>query len=468
MSLIKARVGRHANTGNHCQNYVEDQRVVITYLAEIPVSEGGAVGSGLSINGLKGGIAKDDLYQAILRFQKKQFPSNQSGFIEPVGPQIAKMAELADRAANAAPPKAPREANQWDGIKTKSVDKALRKALADLTITHEEVVDIIYATLSDGYVSPAELADLSTIAAVSKSLAPASKTLLQYFAPEMKSTPGGAGPYRFPLEKHRMAAQLVCDFLKRGGRTAFPKLSRELVGMGLLMRIANPGLVSQGEASLCGPAVLIFNILTANPVQYARYAIDLFEKGKGKIGRLQVEPGKDVRNRQPDPSEIAQADWLTMASLRDSENWFLDYDLSKDRIDMRISGVTLPGELAHWFRLAGFSDIREETNLSTFHKGAGTVDDANKLFDKGYRVCLMISANMMSYDDQSSRGSVLTRHWIVQQSRIDLSGGKAKLEAFSWGEGKYTIPHPNKDGQTKDMSADEFLGNFYGYVAAQP
>ena len=41
---------------------------------------------------------------------------------------------------------------------------------------------------------------------------------------------------------------------------------------------------------------------------------------KAKLGRLSIEPGSDARNYDP-KGKIPQVDWLTMASIRDSENW---------------------------------------------------------------------------------------------------------------------------------------------------
>jgi hypothetical protein len=448
---LRGRVGRHASTGRQCQNWREDQQEVIALLNKIPIADGGAEGT------LKppvvAGYAADALYTSILYFQKKQFPAAQSGYVDPGGPVLAKLQSLASR-----PPPPPPKPGQWDNIKSGSVDKALRAALADdLKIDHEETVEIIRATLSNGIVSTDELADLTTIADTSRSLAPRSKALLKDFVFYVNYTTGGKGPYRLPLEKHQFAANMVCDFLKRSGKTYFPKLSRDTVGLGLLMRIANPGLLRQGAASLCGPAALLHNIATDSPGGYARYAIDLFENGRASLGRLYIKPGSDVRSYQPEG--VTEVDWLTMASLRDSENWFFDYDTAKGEF----SGITLPGELADWFRKAGYSDVTEDTNLTNLtHKGAGTVEDANELYDKGYRVCLFISANMMEEADQSWRGSVFTRHWIVQRSRIDLSNGKAKVTVFSWGQGDYQIPHGKKE-----LSDDEFLGNFYGYVAAR-
>jgi hypothetical protein len=279
---------------------------------------------------------------------------------------------------------------------------------------------------------------------------------LEKFVAEVKWTISGIGPYRLPLERHRFAADMVCDFLQRTSGTHFPLLHRDEVGVGLLMRIANPGILRQGQASLCGPTALLHSVVSDQPVQYARFAIDLFEKGKAKLGRLLIEPGKDVRNYLPPRGAIHQVDWLTMASIRDSENWFFDYDSVK----AEFAGITMPGELAHWFRLAGYSDVREETNVY-FNKGTGTLDDASRLFAKGYRVCLFINAQMLEASEQT-KSSTIPDHWVVLRSQIDRTEGKVRLTVFTWGKGSYQIP------QGGDLTVKDFLGNFYGYVAGKP
>src|SRR5262249_24657836 len=150
----------------------------------------------------------------------------------------------------------------------------------------------------------------------------------------------GGGPYRLSSSQQKFAAEMVCDFLERSGRCMFPKLDRDDVGIGLLIRIANPNVMNQGQSSLCGPTNLICSLATDQPAQYARYAIDLYEKGKAKIGRLLIEPGTGVRDYLPPRGAIPQVDWLTTASLRDSENWFFHYD----SVDREFAGITLPGE----------------------------------------------------------------------------------------------------------------------------
>jgi hypothetical protein len=345
---------------------------------------------------------------------------------------------------------------QWDSIKSRSVNSGLRRGLLDDgRLSHSEVVDLIRATLDDGIVTDDELADLTTVADKSRSIPVRSRSMLQGFVSRVHSTVGGRGPFSLSSPQQMFAADMVCDFLRRSGRSAFPNLDRDDVGIGLLMRIANPGVIRQGDSSLCGPTALVFNVASDQPVQYARYAIDLYEKGKATIGRLSVEPRKVVRSYSPPIGSIHPTDWLTTASLRDSENGFFPYG----SVEKEFAGMTLPGDLADWFRKAGYSDVREETNLK-FTKGAGAIDDANRLYGDHYHVCLFINSQMLKAKEQTESSHV-PDHWVVLRSPITRSGGKVRLTVFTWGQGDYQIPKGD------DLSEGDFLNNFYGHVAAK-
>ena len=123
-------------------------------LNRIPIADGGTegmLGSTLKVP-VVSGISSDELYKAILHFQKKQF-GTMTGFIDTIGRDMPRLEYLTARIAAPAP-----NNEQWDDLKSGSVQKALRKALdGDLTLDHSEIVDIIRSTLSDGIVSSNEL-----------------------------------------------------------------------------------------------------------------------------------------------------------------------------------------------------------------------------------------------------------------------------------------------------------------------
>ena len=451
---LRGRVGRHAKTGAQCQNWADDQQTVISLLNLIPAADGGANGS-LSSR-VTVGIASDDLFKAILRFQGQYFPAQQSGFVDPGGAVLARMEQLAAR-----PTAAPKATGPWGEFKSGSVQRALYKAVAgDHSLDHSEVVEILRAALANGTVSTSELDDLQMVAEKSNTIADRSKALLTLFVDKARSKITTYGPYSMPSAKHVFASGMACDFLNRRGNGAWPHLDRDEVGVGLLLRLAKPTLLHQGDANLCGPAAFLFNLLSDQPGEYTRYAIDMYERGAAKIGYLLIKPSGDLRSYALPAGATDPIDWMTMASLRNSEDWFIHFDT----VDGTFSGATTQLEMAWWFNRAGYSDIRQDANLVRHQRDTDNMDEASRLFSAGYRVCLLIDDPMLYGSKQAQSGSMVLkdRHWIVLRSKIDRSGGNVKMTVFTWGNGDYQVP------QGDPLPLDRFLENYYGYVAGKP
>jgi hypothetical protein len=91
---IRGRVGRHTRAGGRqCQNWSDDQKTVIDLLNLIPLSAGGSEGH---LNArIVGGIASDELYGAISRFEDKHFPGRRRGYVDPGGDLLKQLEKLA-------------------------------------------------------------------------------------------------------------------------------------------------------------------------------------------------------------------------------------------------------------------------------------------------------------------------------------------------------------------------------------
>jgi hypothetical protein len=448
---LRARVGRHAKTGAQCQNWVEDQQTVIALLNLIPALDGGAQAS--LAGRVVGGISSDALYNAILRFQKKYFPAQQSGFVDPGDAVLARMEALALR-----PTAAPKTPGQWGEFKSGSVQRALGTALADDHFLNQvKVVEILRATLRNGTVSTSELDDLQMVSDKSRSIMPRSKTMLELFVKQAKKMIEKRGPFQMGPASVR-AADLVCDFLRRVGRGQWPNLDRDEIGVGLLMRLAYPGSIDQDQTNLCGPASMLFNLLRDRPGEYIGFAIHLYERGEAKMVNITIKPKEALRSFSPPSWQIAPVDWLTLASLRNSEDWFLHYDST----DGTLSGATTPMELAGWFNRARYSDVREDANLVRHQRSTANMDEASRLFSAGYRVCMLIGSNLIDIKHQAESSDIRDDHWVVLQSTIDRSGGNVKMTIFTWGDEHRQVPEKGM------LPLDDFLMNYYGYVAAKP
>jgi hypothetical protein len=91
---VRACVGRHANTGQNCQNWADDQQTVTALLNLIAADDGGAA---TGITGpVVAGMASAELFGVILTFQREQFPAQVTGFFDPSGQMLLRAGRLSD------------------------------------------------------------------------------------------------------------------------------------------------------------------------------------------------------------------------------------------------------------------------------------------------------------------------------------------------------------------------------------
>lgn len=130
----------------------------------------------------------------------------------------------------------------------------------------------------------------------------------------------------------------------------------------------NPNLFSQGALGLCTAAAFFHHFVQRDPMKWRDYMNSMFSFGTGYLGKLKVTAGSDLREMDY-PALAAkwgqfppQGEWMAMCALRDSENWFFDFDgTPDDSSDME----TPTKELAEWYQDSGlWSSVKLELGTS--------------------------------------------------------------------------------------------------------
>jgi len=258
------------------------------------------------------------------------------------------------------------------------------------------------------------------------------------------------------VEAQQEATELVDEFAARHKSKAFKNLHRSRVAQGLHIRIEKPYLINQGNTGLCVPASLVYDLAYHRPLQYAKLVTHLFEHGTGKIGNWELKPGYDLRHHALEANDkFKEADWIPMASIRDSENWFFDYESSSD------NGGTTVEETLDMLHNAGYQhiingaegDVSSDVNL-------GGADYYRK---HGYTVCLRIDSSLLEHNNEPGpmgckKPIGVANHRVVLVSPIEFY--PVKFKVFTWGK-IIDIPRykPNP------LSITEFLKYYYGYMA---
>jgi len=266
------------------------------------------------------------------------------------------------------------------------------------------------------------------------------------------------------------AKKLVDDFEKRT-TTYWITLDRAKIAAGLRDRIDDPDHINQGGTSLCGPADFIRDIAEDKPVDYARAVIELYENGKTRIGTMDLKPCHDLRaHRVPAAARITDVDWIILASIRDTDNWWFDYQSENDDA----SAITMPHSKEKWLKSAGYSEVINETNIVAC-KDLPNALRASKLFSKGYKVALFINAWMLDADHMND-ASAFPDHWVALTTAMTIrsvnvahpgalnedKNSTVEFDVYTWGDGHTSVPVGGKR-----LTDYHFLCNYYGFIACR-
>lgn len=215
---------------------------------------------------------------------------------------------------------------------------------------------------------------------------------------------------------------------------------------------------NQGRGSLCGPAVFFYCLQKDRPEVYAQAARELWRYGKTKIGELMISPGEGCLHQSgsfydDDGSQrISGLDWITMASLRDSENAVLSFDT----LDSPLAGMTMWQTLTEWFEKAGYKKVF--SNVGVTQAGIQGIHELNEYAKKGYKVVTLINDGLLE-----GGTSILTvpTHWIVWDGPVTEDADRSiHLELFSWGE--------VTDWITRGKNLSFFIKRFFGGLVFKP
>ena len=244
---------------------------------------------------------------------------------------------------------------------------------------------------------------------------------------------------------------------------------------------SNKYTINQGGSSLCGPASFFVALLRRRPTLYVKAVTELYLYGITKIGNLVIIPSDKTKNAKL-KGKIDGADWVILASLRDSENTSLRYDdPSKE-----FAGITMPSDMVKWFKQAGATQVTHDYGIA-FPKGINNLAAANDKFKNGFSVCLFVNMAMIAnvmFTPPSPNHWVLLTSTITSDNKIltpiiakkissditmaEMSAGEddpdveydLQFQIFTWGNKNYIVHRKKSD--TKDI-----LNYYYGYVAAK-
>jgi hypothetical protein len=205
----------------------------------------------------------------------------------------------------------------------------------------------------------------------------------------------------------------VRAFSARGGDCVWKDVLRADVGRVLLERLENPHTVNQRDAGFCAPSCFLFWLAVRKPALYADFTMAMCDSGKFTApGDYEVEASEDLRNYGKGNSNfknMAHADWIDMAALREKENDFMD--VHADASDRALGGDVFAGDVEDWFE-AFFPEKETNEHSSRMWGEKDALLAANNAVTHGGSACLIVDARIVQGGAMRENGGQ-ANHWVA-------------------------------------------------------
>src|SRR5579883_2245553 len=145
------------------------------------------------------------------------------------------------------------------------------------------------------------------------------------------------------------AQQALADFENSTAVSAWPYLDKRQVIAEMRSRLSDPFQVNQGGQPFCGPASILFEFVRKQPLRYVQICRSLFETGSFQGKTRQIEASPQLRQSQG-RLRMSQADWMVLATWRESENLIFPVQPDEPNIIRNLAGITKPWEMVGWTR----------------------------------------------------------------------------------------------------------------------
>jgi hypothetical protein len=278
------------------------------------------------------------------------------------------------------------------------------------------------------------------------------------------------------MDANAWAHELINQFASRVGESVWLNVrDRGLVAAGLHARVDNPDTIDQGATNVCGIVGFMRNWAKDDPVDFAWLGIQLYETGRGRVGRGQfcgkvVAPSPELKNHSV-PQGMDPADWITLASTREAFNSVFKYP--DPFIGETLSAINFPSDVVAGFKAAGYTHVTDRTSWNK-SVGYDNANDASDKFLQDYRVVLLINARLLNDDTARTQAVVPTSdHWVGLCSEIGMNlwwhrdapveadRVGVRLKVNSWGK---PVSVPNNGDY---LPLKTFVNHYYGFVAAK-
>ncbi len=259
----------------------------------------------------------------------------------------------------------------------------------------------------------------------------------------------------------RTAITALNTFRDSDDAGVWPHLDKTAIISEMRSRLHNPFRVNQGQQPFCGPASVLFELIRKFPLRYVELCQSLYETGGFQAQTRQIQASESLRQASQGELRMGPADWMVLATLRESENFLFPVEPNAPELVRNLAGMTKFWEMKGWVR-----EILGYSRVEYFHtyvlRDLAALKKSQEILDQGGVALGLITAeNLLSKN--KSRITV-PNHWIALVGNVEIQkgtfwkhdSGHVSFDVFTWAK-RVTID------ANEGVFEDAFWGVVLGY-----
>jgi len=189
------------------------------------------------------------------------------------------------------------------------------------------------------------------------------------------------------------AFNVLEQFLNSSRIGVWPYVDKQDLLDNIENNIKNPYLVQSLNLSLCGPTVLLFELIRRKPERYVEICQSLYETGAFQANELLIEPEQKLRNSRI-RHNISPADWMLLATLHEVEKKLFG---GENRSQSYFISASTPEAVANWSRYLLDFDIVEIENTSLYGQ-IEALQRANQIISFNGAAFLLVDESLINIE----------------------------------------------------------------------
>jgi hypothetical protein len=272
------------------------------------------------------------------------------------------------------------------------------------------------------------------------------------------------------------AQQLIDAFEHSQTPGVWPHLDKSAVIANMRDRVANPFRLDQKQQPFCGPASIVFELIRKQPIRYVHMCQQLFEQGKFQGYTRTIEAAYQLRENSRG-MDMAQADWMLIATMRESENLLFKVDPNAPTLVRNIAGMTKSWEMKGWTKeILGYARVDYIhayllRDIAAMHRAKTAIAQGGVAFALVTAGGMYSKEEMLSLADSKAVQKVaFPNHWVVL---VDIDDIPATLSwrGIAYRSDKATLSFDTFTWARRvhvDIGRSAFRRFFWGVVIGQP